>query len=250
DGDWRSDVCSSDLGAVRRRRHGNRAPRDVIEPGAYQSGCRTPHAFIARPNSARRRLQSLCRRGGPAVQADGHRSDARRSSIPTASETDRSISTASLDWAGFLMAHEPAAKGRRRAARVAGWIGIVLFGLPVLLLVLISTPPVTRLVVRKLLPKVNEQLNGRLTVEGIGGSLLTRLDLRGVTLRDPEGEVVLQAERLRVGYSLWDLLHSKISLEPLQLERPIVRLLKGHPGEQYSIVRVFQKKTDTKQQPA
>ena len=83
------------------------------------------------------------------------------------------------------MAHEPAAKGRRRAARILAWTGIVLLGLPVLLLVLVSTPPVTRLVVRKLLPKVNEQLNGRLTVNEIGGSLLTRLDLRGVTLRDP-----------------------------------------------------------------
>ena len=140
--------------------------------------------------------------------------------------------------------------GRRRAARIIAWVGVVLLGLPLLLIVLVSAPPVTRVVVRKLLPKVNEQLNGRLTVEGIGGSLLTRLDLRGVTLRDPEGEIVLQAERLNVGYSVWDLLHSKISLDPLELERPIVRLLKDHPGEQYSIVRVFQKKTDTKEQPA
>ena len=125
------------------------------------------------------------------------------------------------------------------------WVGIVLIGLPLLLLVLVSTPPGTRLVVRKLLPKVNQQLNGRLTVEGIGGSLLTRLELRGVTLRDPEGEIVLQAERVDVGYNVWDLLHSKISLSPMKLEKPIVRLLKDHPGEQYSIVRVFQKDTTT-----
>jgi autotransporter translocation and assembly factor TamB len=138
----------------------------------------------------------------------------------------------------------------RRTAKVLAWIGGILIGLPVLLLVLVSTPPVTRLVVRKLLPKVNQQLNGRLTVQDIGGSLLHRLELRGVTLRDPDGQIVLQAERVTVGYSVWDLLHSRISLDPLQLERPIVRLLKDHPGEQYSIVRVFQKKTETAQQPA
>ena len=75
----------------------------------------------------------------------------------------------------------------------------------------------------KMLPKVNAQLNGRLTVQEIGGSLLHRLVLRGVSLRDPEGEIVLEADRVDVGYNVWDLLHGKISLSPLLLERPLLR---------------------------
>lgn len=122
------------------------------------------------------------------------------------------------------------------------WLGAVIIGLPILLLVLLSTPPVTRLVVAKLLPKINAQLDGRLSFQGVSGSLLNRLELHGVTLRDPEGEIVLQAERVDVSFSVWDLLHSKITVGPLLLERPIVRLLKDHPGEQYSILRVLAKR--------
>ena len=115
-------------------------------------------------------------------------------------------------------------------------------------LVLISSPPGTRFVLNRLLPKINEQLNGRLTYEGASGSLLRGINLSGVTLRDPEGEIVLQAERVEVGYSIRDILRGKITLGPVLLEKPIVRLLKGHPGEQYSILRVFAKEdkgTDT-----
>ena len=131
--------------------------------------------------------------------------------------------------------------GRHTAARVVAWVGLVIVGL----ILLLNSPPVTRLVVNKALPKLNQQLNGRLTVEGVSGSLLTNLQLRGVTLHDPEGQVVLQAERVDVGYSIWDLLHSKFTLGPLLLERPIVRLLKDHPGEQYSILRVFAGRRDS-----
>ncbi|HTI04047.1 MAG TPA: translocation/assembly module TamB domain-containing protein [Gemmatimonadales bacterium] len=129
--------------------------------------------------------------------------------------------------------------GRHRAAQVLIVLGILV----VSLLLLLQAPPVTRFAVHKLLPKINAQLNGRLTFSGIGGSLLSNLQLHGVTLRDPEGQVVLQAERVDVNYSVWDLLHSKFTLGPLLLERPIIRLLKDHPGEEYSILRVFAKET-------
>jgi autotransporter translocation and assembly factor TamB len=138
--------------------------------------------------------------------------------------------------------------GRRRprAVQVLSVLGIVV----VSLLLLIQTPPVTRLVVRKLLPMINQQLNGRLAAEGVSGSLMSALTLRGVTLRDPEGQIVLQADRLKVTYSLWDLIKGKYVLGPLVLERPIVRLLKDHPGEQYSILRVFAKEDTATQKPA
>jgi hypothetical protein len=137
-------------------------------------------------------------------------------------------------------------RGRSKAVTALLLLGIVI----VSLLLLLNAPPITNLVVRKMLPKINQQLNGSLAVEGVNGSLLNRLQLRGVRLRDPEGQMVLQAERLEVSYNVWDLLHSKITLSSLVLERPIVRLLKDHPGEQYSILRVFIKEEPTKEQPA
>ena len=131
--------------------------------------------------------------------------------------------------------------------RTLFWILGIVIGLPLLLVVLISTPPVTKFVVGRVMPKVNAQLNGRLTYRSVSGSLLRGLELRGVVLRDPEGEIVLQAERVGVAYSLWDVLHKRIRLGPIDLDKPVVRLLKGHPGEQYSILRVFtsEEKKDT-----
>jgi len=133
------------------------------------------------------------------------------------------------------------AGGRRRAAKVVAWIGVVIVGV----LLLLNAPPATRFAANKVLPKLNQQLNGQLTVTGVSGSLLSNLQLRGVTLRDPEGQIVLQADRVHVRYSVWDLVHGKIALGPLLLERPIVRLLKDHPGEQYSILRVFEREDST-----
>ncbi|HWC75600.1 MAG TPA: translocation/assembly module TamB domain-containing protein [Gemmatimonadales bacterium] len=135
-------------------------------------------------------------------------------------------------------------KRRHWAATALFVVGIVM----VLVLILVNAPPVTNLVVRKVLPTINQQLNGTLTVEGIGGSLLNRLELRGVRLRDPEGQIVLQADRLNVSYDLLDLLHHKISLSSLSLERPVLRLLKDYPGAQYSILRIFAKEPTTQQQ--
>jgi autotransporter translocation and assembly factor TamB len=123
------------------------------------------------------------------------------------------------------------------------WTLAIVIGLPLLLLVVISTPPATRFVIGKVMPKVNAQLNGSLTYRSVSGSLLRGLELHGVVLRDPEGEIVLEAERVGVAYSLWDILHKRIRLGPVALDKPVVRLLKSHPGEQYSILRVFSKET-------
>lgn len=136
----------------------------------------------------------------------------------------------------------------RRGRRILTGVLAVLIAPLLIGLVLLNSPPGTRFVLNRVLPKLNEQLNGRLTYEGASGSLLRGINLRGVTLRDPEGEIVLQAERVEVGYSIRDILRGKITLGPVLLEKPIVRLLKSHPGEQYSILRVFateDKGTDT-----
>jgi uncharacterized protein involved in outer membrane biogenesis len=128
--------------------------------------------------------------------------------------------------------------------RVVKWVGIVLLALPLLLIGILATPPMTRIVVRKALPRVNAQLNGELRVAEIGGSLLGRIHLGGVTLRDASGEVVIQAEHVALNYGLRDLLRGRISLGPIFLDRPVVRLVKSHPGEPYTLLRVFDRNRD------
>ncbi|MGH7529569.1 MAG: translocation/assembly module TamB domain-containing protein [Gemmatimonadales bacterium] len=135
-----------------------------------------------------------------------------------------------------------------RRGRLLARVGIGLLALPLLLLVVISLPPVTRMIGRRLLPKINEQLNGRLDVADLSGSLLGRLELHGVTLRDPAGDPVLQAERVELDYGLRDLLRGRISLGPILLVRPVVRLVKEHPGEPYSILQIFATGDDEKRE--
>lgn len=121
------------------------------------------------------------------------------------------------------------------------WVGIVVVGLPLLLIALFATPPVTRFVVRRALPMLNEGLNGRITVAGVGGSLLGRVRLEGVVVHGPEGEVVVQVDHAELNYSIRDLLRSRFTIDPLILERPLVRLLKTHPGEPYTLLQVFER---------
>lgn len=135
--------------------------------------------------------------------------------------------------------------GRRRTVgRALKWVGIVLVALPLLAVLFVASPPGTKLIVGRLMPKLNEQLNGQLTVREIGGSLLGRIHLGGVVLRDASGEVVLQAEHVALDYGLRDLIRGRISLGPIFLDRPVVRLLKDHPGEPYTLLGVFEQPDD------
>jgi autotransporter translocation and assembly factor TamB len=129
---------------------------------------------------------------------------------------------------------------RRKVGRALKWVGIVLIALPLLAVLFVASPPGTKLVVGRLLPKLNEQLNGQLTVREIGGSLLGRIHLGGVVLRDASGEVVLQAEHVALDYGLRDLIRGRIALGPIFLDRPVVRLVKAHPGEPYTLLGVFE----------
>ncbi|MGH7607811.1 MAG: hypothetical protein ACREME_10770, partial [Gemmatimonadales bacterium] len=135
---------------------------------------------------------------------------------------------------------QKAQKGAKRRGRFLMWVGIAVVGLPLLLVGVLATPPATRVVVRRALPMLNEGLNGRIMVEEIGGSLLGRVRLGGLTVRGPAGDVLVRVERAELDYSIGDLLRGRFTIDPLILEAPIVRLVKEHPGEPYTLVQVFE----------
>ena len=132
------------------------------------------------------------------------------------------------------------ARGRHR---VLFW----LVGVPLLLVVaivgILSTPPATRFIVNKALPMINRQLNGSLSIREARGSLFGRLDLRGVTVRDPAGTPLATAERVVVGYKLLDFVRGQIKVDPVIIEKPSITLVQNRPGEPYPLLRVFQKDT-------
>ncbi len=87
-------------------------------------------------------------------------------------------------------------------------------------LVLLNTEWGGRRILRdEVVARVNETLMGELTAERVrlrGGTLV----LEGVTLRDPDGEVVAEVERLRASVALGQLLRRRVEIKEVVVERP------------------------------
>ncbi len=128
----------------------------------------------------------------------------------------------------------------RRHRLIAWLLGVPLLLIMVALLAL-STPWATRFIVARALPMINQQMNGRLTMREVRGSIFGRLDFRGVTVTDLAGTPLATADRVIVGYRLLDFIRGKIVVNPLILEKPSITLVQNAPGEPYPLMRVFQK---------
>ncbi len=112
----------------------------------------------------------------------------------------------------------------KRWAKRLGWgllglVGFVLLLVVCALLVLQTEWGGRRILRDEVLARVNESLMGELTAERIrlrGGTLV----LEGVELRDPDGELVAEIERLRASVALTALLRRRVEVKELVVERP------------------------------
>ena len=82
---------------------------------------------------------------------------------------------------------------------------------------------------RTIVPRVNSQIAGHLTVTSLRLQGW-RLELRGVTLRTPDGEVVAEAAEVEVTARPLALLRSRLQLERVALEKPVLRLVQDERG--------------------
>ncbi len=72
------------------------------------------------------------------------------------------------------------------------------------------------------LPRIQEQLNGKLTIGRLQGDLTRGLILGDVTLRDPEGEIAVHVDRLTLRYQLLQLVNHAVLVDDLQAEGAFV----------------------------
>ncbi|MFB6375761.1 MAG: hypothetical protein ABEN55_22220, partial [Bradymonadaceae bacterium] len=86
--------------------------------------------------------------------------------------------------------------------------------------------------------RANEQLAGEMRVEGVRGPILWRLTLDDVQIRDARGTPVMHADKVRVGYSLWELLTGEVEIERVGVIRPLF-VVRQYPDDSYNVYEVL-----------
>jgi translocation and assembly module TamB len=120
---------------------------------------------------------------------------------------------------------------RRRVARflfvfVMGTVAMVLGVVTSMTL----TPPGRDLLARTVSRMLDRVVLGHVEVGAISGSFLYDLVLQDLVVRDTSGTLLAELPRVRVGYRLPNLLAGQVVLGSVQLERPVIQLIKHRSG--------------------
>jgi translocation and assembly module TamB len=120
---------------------------------------------------------------------------------------------------------------RRRLARflfvtVLGSVAMVLGVVTSMIL----TPPGRDLLARTVSRVLDQVVLGHVEVGSISGSFLYDLVLEDLVVRDTSGVLLADLPRVRVGYQLPNLIAGQVVLSSVQLERPVIQLIKHRNG--------------------
>jgi translocation and assembly module TamB len=120
---------------------------------------------------------------------------------------------------------------RRRLARllfvfVLGSVAMVLGVVTSMTL----TPPGRDLLARTVSRMLDRVVLGHVEVGAISGSFLYDLVLEDLVVRDTSGALLADLPRVRVGYRLPNLIAGQVVLGSVQLERPVIHLIKHRSG--------------------
>ncbi|HJX87412.1 MAG TPA: hypothetical protein VJ277_07630, partial [Gemmatimonadales bacterium] len=118
--------------------------------------------------------------------------------------------------------------------RITRFVFVFLLGtLAMLLGVLTSmtlTPPGRDLLARSVSHFLDRVVNGRVHVGAISGSFLYDLVLTDLVVRDTSGALLADLPRARVGFRLPNLIAGEFVLGSVQLDRPVIQLIKHRNG--------------------
>ena len=120
---------------------------------------------------------------------------------------------------------------RRRLAR---FLFVFLLGSVAMVLGVVTsmilTPPGRDLLARTVSRMLDRVVLGHVEVGAISGSFLYDLVLQDLVVRDTSGTLLADLPRVRVGYRLPNLLAGQVVLSSVQLERPVIQLIKHRNG--------------------
>jgi hypothetical protein len=95
---------------------------------------------------------------------------------------------------------------------------------------MILTPPGRDLLARTVSRMLDRVVLGHVDVGAISGSFLYDLVLTDLVVRDTSGALLADLPRVRVGYRLPNLIAGQVVLSSVQLERPVLQLIKHRSG--------------------
>ncbi len=110
---------------------------------------------------------------------------------------------------------------------------VVLFLALVLFAPAVAQPivgPVRASLLRLASTQASNAINGSLSIGSLQGSLLSAPTIRDITLRDAQGEAIVQLEVLRLRYDLTQLLQRKLLVHEITLVRPHVKVTQAEDG--------------------
>src|SRR5918994_7196995 len=120
---------------------------------------------------------------------------------------------------------------RRRLAR---FLFVFVMGTVAMVLGVVSsmtlTPPGRDLLARTVSRMLDRVVLGHVDVGAISGSFLYDLVLQDLVVRDTSGALLADIPRVRVGFQLPNLIAGQVVLSSVQLERPVIQLIKHRSG--------------------
>jgi translocation and assembly module TamB len=118
--------------------------------------------------------------------------------------------------------------------RIARFIFVTLLGTLAMILGVVTsmtlTPPGRDLLARSVSRFLDRVVNGRVHVGAISGSFLYDLVLTDLVVRDTSGALLADLPRAKVGFRLPNLIAGEFVLGSVQLDRPVIQLIKHRNG--------------------
>jgi translocation and assembly module TamB len=121
-----------------------------------------------------------------------------------------------------------------RALKIAGWVVAsvlsFLVGCVLVLVLAVQTQWGGDKLLHLILPQVNAGLAGRITAKHLRLSW-TGIAVEGATLWGPDGKTVMQAQRVAVRLSPWQLVHRRLVLREIKVQQPRLFFVQAEDGE-------------------
>jgi translocation and assembly module TamB len=118
--------------------------------------------------------------------------------------------------------------------RVARFLFVFVLGTAAMVLGVVTsmilTPPGRNLLARTVSLMLDRIVNGHVEVGAISGSFLYDLTLQDLVVRDTSGALLADLPRVRVGYRLPNFIAGQVVLSTVQLDRPVLQLIKHRNG--------------------
>ena len=118
--------------------------------------------------------------------------------------------------------------------RVARFLFVFLLGIAAMVLGVVTsmilTPPGRDLLARTVSRMLDRIVTGQVEVGAISGSFLYDLTLQDLVVRDTSGALLADLPRVKVGFRLPNLIAGQVVLGTVQLDRPVIQLIKHRNG--------------------